>query len=72
VRPVELGVRMLRAFYARHPTDFQWRQRQIDRLAGTDRLRSAVEQNTIDALLADWNADAARFGASVRPYLLYK
>jgi uncharacterized protein YbbC (DUF1343 family) len=72
VRPVELGVRMLRAIYARHPTDFQWRQRQIDRLAGTDRLRSAVEQNTVDALLADWNADAARFGASVRPYLLYK
>jgi uncharacterized protein YbbC (DUF1343 family) len=72
VRPVELGVRMLRAIYARHPTDFQWRQRQIDRLAGTDRLRGAVEQNTVDALLADWRADAARFAASVRPFLLYQ
>ena len=71
VRPVELGVRMLRAIYARHPADFQWRQRQIDRLAGTDRLRAAVEGNTVEALLADWNADAVRFATLVRPYLLY-
>jgi uncharacterized protein YbbC (DUF1343 family) len=72
VRPVELGVRMLRAIQARHPADFQWRQRQIDRLAGTDRLRAAVEQNTVDALLAEWNADAARFREMVKPYLLYQ
>lgn len=72
VRPVELGVRMLRAIYARHPTDFQWRQRQIDRLAGTDRLRAAVEGNTVDALLREWDADARRFETLVRPYLLYR
>src|SRR4051812_16501137 len=40
VRPVELGVRMLRLFKARYPADFQWRRPQIDRLAGTDRLRA--------------------------------
>ena len=28
VRPVELGVRMLRAIYARHPKEFQWRSRR--------------------------------------------
>jgi uncharacterized protein YbbC (DUF1343 family) len=72
VRPVELGVRMLRAIYARHPADFKWRLPQIDRLAGTDRLRAAVEQNTVDALLAAWNADAAKFAAQVKPYLLYR
>ena len=71
VRPVELGIRMLRAIYARHTTDFKWRERQIDRLAGTDRLRSAVEQNTIDALIREWDADALRFAALVKPYLLY-
>ena len=32
VRPVEVGVRMLRAIYARHPKDFQWRR--VDRSAG--------------------------------------
>lgn len=71
VRPVEMGVRMLRVFYARHPKEFQWRLPQIDRLAGTDKLRAAVEQNTVDALLAQWSADAARFAQKVKPYLIY-
>ena len=71
VRPVEMGVRMLRAIYARHPKEFQWRLPQIDRLAGTDKLRAAVEQNSVDALLAQWNADAAQFALKVKPYLIY-
>lgn len=72
VKPVEMGVRMLRAIYARHPKDFTWRVPQIDRLAGTDKLRSAVEKNTVDALLASWNADAIAFQKQVLPYLLYR
>lgn len=72
VRPVALGVRMLRAIQARHPAAFQWRQRQIDRLAGTDRLRAAVEQNTVDALLREWEADAAAFATRVEPFQIYK
>ena len=81
VRPVELGIRMLRAFYAHHPTEFKWREpsvnaagrtRSIDRLAGTDQLTKAVEQNTIDALIKQWDADAVKFAAMVKPYLLYK
>jgi len=71
VRPVELGIRMLRVIYARHPKEFQWRLPQIDRLAGTDKLRAAVEQNGVDALIAQWNADAAQFALKVKPYLLY-
>jgi uncharacterized protein YbbC (DUF1343 family) len=71
VRAVETGIRMLRAIYARHPKDFQWRP-SIDRLAGTDKLRAAVEQNTVDALIAQWNADAARFAEQVKPYLIYR
>lgn len=72
VRSVEVGVRMLRAIYARHPTDFTWRIPQIDRLAGTDRLRTAVERNEVDALVRRWDADAHRFAARVKPYLLYR
>ena len=72
VRPVEVGVRMLAAIRARHPGEFQWRQAQIDRLAGTDRLRAAVDSNRVDALLRDWDADAVRFREMVRPYLLYR
>lgn len=71
VRPVELGVRMLHAIRTRHPKEFEWRP-SIDRLAGTDRLRAAVETNTIEALLREWNADAERFASMVKPYLIYR
>jgi uncharacterized protein YbbC (DUF1343 family) len=72
VHPVEVGVRMLRAIYSRHPKDFQWREKQIDRLAGTDRLRAAVESGRVDALLTTWNADAARFREITREYWIYR
>jgi len=72
VRAVEVGIRMLRAIYMHHPADFQWRISSIDRLAGTDKLRTAVTQNTVDALIKSWNADADKFSAQVRPYLLYQ
>jgi hypothetical protein len=81
VKPVELGIRMLRTFYARHPKEFAWRAptvnaagrvKAIDRLAGTDQLTAAVEANTVDALIAQWNADAVKFTAMVKPYLLYR
>jgi uncharacterized protein YbbC (DUF1343 family) len=71
VRPVAIGVHMLRTVYAHHPQDFQWRA-SIDRLAGTDKLRTAVEQNGVGALLAQWDADAARFARQVQPYLIYR
>ena len=71
VRPVEVGIRMLRAIYARHPKDFQWRA-SIDRLAGTDKLKAAVEANTVDALIKEWDADAAKFAQMVKPYLIYQ
>jgi uncharacterized protein YbbC (DUF1343 family) len=71
VRAVETGIRMLRVIYARHPQDFKWRLPQIDRLAGTDKLRAAVEQNTIDALIKQWDADAARFAESIKPFFIY-
>ncbi len=81
VRPVELGIRMLRAVYVAHPNEFKWREptvnaagrlKGIDRLAGTDQLTKAVEAGTIDALIAQWNADAAKFAGMVKPYLLYR
>jgi uncharacterized protein YbbC (DUF1343 family) len=71
VRSVEVGVRMLRAIYARHTADFKWRTPQIDRLAGTDALRAAVEQNTVDDLLRRWTADSKAFADKVKPYLIY-
>jgi hypothetical protein len=66
---------------AAHPTEFAWREptvnaptrvRGIDRLAGTDALTKAVDDGTIEVLLRQWNADAMKFEASVKPYLLYR
>lgn len=70
VKPVEVGVRLLRAIYAHHRSEWQWRA-TIDRLAGTDELRAAVEQGTVDALLAKWSREAAEFQTQTRKYWLY-
>ena len=70
LRAVEVGVRLLRAIYVHHRADWQWRP-SIERLAGTDELRSAVEQGTIDALLAKWSREAGEFQERSRKYWIY-
>jgi uncharacterized protein YbbC (DUF1343 family) len=70
VRPVEVGVRLLRAIYVHHRAEWQWRP-SIDRLAGTDALRQAVEQGTIDDLLRDWTRQATEWQNQTRPYWIY-
>ncbi|GDX86691.1 hypothetical protein LBMAG44_06040 [Gemmatimonadota bacterium] len=71
VKPVEVGVRMLRAIYSRHSSEFVWRESAIDRLAGTADLRTAVQNGTVDDLLARWEVDAKTFTAQSRKYWLY-
>jgi uncharacterized protein YbbC (DUF1343 family) len=70
VRAVDVGVRLLRVIYVRHRADWKWTP-HIERLAGTDELRSAVEQGTIDALLAKWAREAAEFQERSRKYWIY-
>jgi uncharacterized protein YbbC (DUF1343 family) len=66
VNPAEVGLRLLEAIYARHKSDFQWRTAQIDRLAGSDRLRAAVENGTVDALLKTLDQESRAFEAQAR------
>ena len=70
VQPVRVALEMLRVIRARHPNDFKWGG-SIDRLAGTDELRAAVDGGTVDALLIKWDLDATRFAVLTRPYWLY-
>ena len=70
VRPVEVGVRLLRSIYLRHRAEWQWRP-SIDRLAGTDELRRAVEAGTVDALLGDWARQATEWQNRTRQYWIY-
>jgi uncharacterized protein YbbC (DUF1343 family) len=71
VNAPEVGLRLLRAIYARHRNEFQWRG-SIDRLAGSDRVRAAVENDTVDALLAAWADESRRFQDATRKYWIYK
>jgi uncharacterized protein YbbC (DUF1343 family) len=74
VNAPEVGARMLRAIYARHASDFQWRAPQIDHLAGDDRLRKAVESGdaAVDALLKAWADESRRFERESRQYRIYR
>ena len=49
-----------------------WREAAIDRLAGTDRLRSAIDGGaSLAEVLAGWQPDLDRFVRVREPYLLY-
>ena len=68
-----VGLNMLRAIYARHRDQFQWRQSQVDRLAGSSRLRTAVETDGgIEALLRTMDDESRRFEAAARQYWIYR
>lgn len=69
--PVTAAVLLMRAIFTRHRSDWSWRERGIERLAGTAQLRSAVESGEVQALLDRWKREAAAFKDSTRPFWLY-
>lgn len=72
--PVHAAVATLQAAYRMAGSQWSWRDSHFDRLAGTDRLRLAVEggdPTVVDALLAEWDRQAADFRAANRQYLIY-
>ena len=72
LRPVDVGAHMLRAIYARHRGEWRWFPDRIDRLAGGDALRRAVErEGGVDALLARLAADSRRWARAAEPHRLY-
>jgi uncharacterized protein YbbC (DUF1343 family) len=73
VRPHVVALHMLRAIYRRHQSEFQWNKSHIDRLAGSDRLRAAVEtEGGIEALIPILDRESEDFARRIRPYLLYR
>lgn len=69
--PVSAAVWLMRSIYRRHPGDWRWRENGIERLAGTARLRAAVERDSVSELLARWKQESLAFQRSVRDFLLY-
>jgi uncharacterized protein YbbC (DUF1343 family) len=79
-RPIATSMRLIAMIRKLHPNDFQWRSSRnaegresfsLDRLTGSTRIRAAIENGTLDALLAEWDADAEKFREMRRPYLIY-
>lgn len=70
-RPVRTALTLIDEIRRRHLADFRWTG-TLDRLAGTDRVRLAIEGGTLPALLDEWDRDAAAFRRSVAGLLLYR
>ena len=80
LRPVRTALHLLDVVRRLHPADFAWsgantrepRMLTIDRLAGSDRVRRAIDGGTLDELLTRNEREAAAFRALREPFLLYR
>ena len=72
-RPVRTTLLFIDLVRRMHPTDFRWQERGagLDRLAGTDELRTAIQAQRLEALLREWDADAEAFRVARAAFLLY-
>lgn len=80
-RPVATTMRLIEMIRRLHPNDFQWRHSTaspnavetyyFDTLTGSKRTRAAIENGTLETLLAEWDRDAQTFREMRKPYLLY-
>lgn len=72
-RPIRTALLFIDLVRRMHPATFRWQERGagMDRLAGTDQMRAAIEGGRLTSALAGWDRDAARFDAARRQYLLY-
>ncbi len=69
-RPVRTALLLIDEIRRQHSGDFAWRS-TIDRLAGTDKVRLAIDGGRLPALLEEWDRDAAAFAESRKTFLLY-
>ncbi len=69
-RPVRTMLLLIDEIHRQHPRDFAWTG-TIDRLTGSDRVRLAIDNDRLPALLVEWEREAAAFRESRKPYLLY-
>jgi uncharacterized protein YbbC (DUF1343 family) len=70
-RPVRSALTLIDEIRRLHIADFRWGG-SIDRLAGTDRVRLAIDAGTLPALLDEWDRQAETFRRSVSDVLLYR
>jgi uncharacterized protein YbbC (DUF1343 family) len=70
-RPVRSALTLIDEIRRQHTTDFRWTA-SIDRLAGTDRVRLAIDAGTLAPLLDEWDRAAAAFQRETSTLRLYQ
>ena len=70
-RPVRSALTLIDEIRRQHTADFRWTG-SIDRLAGTDRVRLAIEAGTLPALLDEWDRAAAAFRQQTSAVRMYQ
>lgn len=81
LKPVIIGVAMVKTVYDMYPSEFQWRQNAyeyefdknpFDVVCGTDKIRKHIEAGTpLNDIEAEWTDGLNEFAAARKPYLLY-
>jgi uncharacterized protein YbbC (DUF1343 family) len=71
-RPVRTSAILVDAIRSLHSSEFKFRVGHFDVLAGTDKLRLAIEAGTLPDYLKTWDADEAAFREMRKKYLLYE
>jgi uncharacterized protein YbbC (DUF1343 family) len=70
--PVKTGIFILSVTKKLYPTEFRWRERGIDRLAGTPRVRLAIDKGIPpQQIIEEWKGDVERWMRLREKYLLY-
>jgi uncharacterized protein YbbC (DUF1343 family) len=70
-RPVRTALLLIDEIRRQHPKEFAW-GKSIDRLTGSDKVRLAIDNGSLPALLEDWEREAAAFRERRKPFLLYQ
>ncbi|MFB3852659.1 MAG: exo-beta-N-acetylmuramidase NamZ domain-containing protein [Vicinamibacterales bacterium] len=72
-RPVKVALNIISVIRRNHPRDFQWRESSIDRLTGSDALRTSMARGVrVEEILSAWEAEVKPFDAARRKYFLYR
>jgi uncharacterized protein YbbC (DUF1343 family) len=70
-RPVRSALLLIDEIRRRHPNDFKW-SGSIDRLTGSAKVRQAIDEGRLPALLDEWDRQAAQWMDSRAQFLLYR
>jgi uncharacterized protein YbbC (DUF1343 family) len=70
---VRVALHILSSVRKNHAGQFQWRESSMDRLAGSDDVRMAIDRGQpVDRILASWEDGLRKFDAARRRFFLYE